>query len=185
MLWFVSTSWLGFWASYYARLYLCCFYFSTFSALCPCISWTFFILPLSLIQCLPWALLGLQLATQKNDLLCQPSQKVPAKTHLPCRYFTQSFFRLLYCHPYDGRPKLRIFSLLRLHSCINLNPTTSGQTTSPLSCIWSCFLIHKTTKWAPIPSSCSPLTSTASQWWPLSETLTLGPWAPNCSNWLT
>lgn len=111
------------------------FYFSTFSALCPCISWTFFIVPLSLTQFLPWSLLGLQLAPKNNDLLCQASQSVAAKIHLPCRYFTQSFFRSLYCHPYDGCPKLRIFSLLRLHSCINFIPATSGQTIPPLSCV--------------------------------------------------
>lgn len=154
------------------------FYFSTFSALCPCISRTFFILPLSLTQFLPWSLLCLQLAPQKNDSLCQASQSAAAKTHLPCKYFTQSFFRSLYCHSYDGCPKFRIFSLLRLHSYIMKtsflpHPPTSGQTISPLTCVWCCFLIHKITTWAPIPSLYSPLTSIASQRWPLSE---IYPW---------
>lgn len=141
--------------------------------------------PFSLTQFLPWSLLGLQLAPQKNDLLCQASQSVTAKTHLLCRYFTQSFFRLLYCHPYDGYPRFRIFSLLRLHSCINLSPTASGQTISHLC-----------------PASNTASSSTKLQnelpypphihlWFLLLPSgdlclrFTLGPWALNCSNWLT
>lgn len=124
----------------------------------------------------------LDLFIQKKDLF-QASQSVAAKMHLPCRYFAQSFFSILYYHPHDAHGKCMIFSLVSLHSCINLIPILSGWTISPLSCFWCAFLLHGTTKQAPAPLPHTHLCLSPFPSGDLCET-PLGSWAPNCSNWL-
>lgn len=124
----------------------------------------------------------LDLFIQKKDLF-QASQSVAAKMHHPCRYFAQSFFSILYYHPHDAHGKWMIFSLVSLHSCINLIPILSGWTISPLSCFWCAFLLHGTTKQAPAPLPHTHLCLSPFPSGDLCET-PLGSWAPNCSNWL-
>lgn len=174
LLWFFSAFQLCSWTSFYMRHNFCVgLYFYTFSALCPCVEWTFILL--SLTQFLPWSL------HSKERLVS--GQSVAAKMHLPCRYFAQSFFSILYYHPHDAHGKCMIFSLVSLHSCINLIPILSGWTIWPLSCFWCAFLLHGTTKQAPAPLPHTHLCLSPFPSGDLCET-PLGSWAPNCSNWL-
>lgn len=182
---FFSASRLGFWTSYYMRLQLLCWFLCLYILCLMLMCLVGHLYSSSLPHSVPSLVSSLLFSWLLKRITCclsfQASQSVvSAKIHLPCRYFTRFFFISLYCHPY-ACAKGRKFSLVRLHSCINLIPFLQVKASylCPASDAPSTSLelqnelphLSHTHLWlSPLPSG------------DLCEALPLGPWALNCPN---